>query len=118
MIARNLRCSSHLVSAVLVIISGNWIAGVRRVVTIVVHLGETHVPIRKRDNTLGIAIEWRVGFSSFAAVPRQRRMGSPFHDQQCRLWLIDRGHFPSGNVGHSWERHSIEDIASVIKTLC
>src|SRR5690349_20569250 len=71
-----------LVFTVLIIITIDGVLGVGGVVTVVINPGETHMTIHKAGNALGVAIERHIAPASFAFVPGQRRMGSPFHNQE------------------------------------
>src|SRR5437870_10030316 len=70
-----------LLATVFVFITGNRVARVRGVVTIIINLDEARVPIGKSDDALGIAVKGRVGLACLASMPRERRMGRPFHYQ-------------------------------------
>src|SRR5262245_4923414 len=58
-----------LLAAVFVFIAGDRVAGVSCVVTVVVNLGQVHVPIDESDDALGITVKRRVGFGGLAAMP-------------------------------------------------
>src|SRR5262245_8115864 len=89
---RDLRASGLdilLIATVFVLITGNRIARVGGVVSVIINFGQIYVPIRKGHHTFGITIKWRVGFAGLAAMPGQRRVSGPFHNQQRPAWLTN-----------------------------
>src|SRR2546425_13336164 len=57
-----------LFATVFVFITGNRIARVRGVVTIIINLDEARVPIGKSNDALGIAVKGRIGLACLASM--------------------------------------------------
>src|SRR3954466_7704886 len=106
---------SLLVRTVLIFVAGERIARIGRIHAIIVHFYDTHVPIDKPDDALGVVIERRVGFAGLALVPGQRSVRRPFHDQERMARVADRSGFLSRNIWHARQIDSVEAITPIIK---
>src|SRR5438034_11274532 len=62
-----------LFATVFVFITGDRVARVSGVVTIIINLDEARVSIGKSDDALGIAVKGRIGLACLASMPRERR---------------------------------------------
>src|SRR5262249_2197743 len=105
-----------LVSAVLIVISIDRVLSKSWVITVVIYFRQLHMPVDKANNTFSIAIEGHVAFAGFAFVPGEWRMGGPFHDQQSRSGMFDRGQLTTGDIGNRLHGHTVENITAIIES--
>src|SRR5688572_859853 len=105
-----------LVGTVLVLIFGNRVLRISRIVTVVINRSKSDMAIHKSHDTQGITIKRRVLFAGLAPVPGERRVSSPFHHQQSSFGLIYRRERQPGYVRHARQGYAVVNIAAEIKS--